>query len=158
MSSTSKTNRYLFLFLSLFLIVLVLANLAIGSVSIPLDVFVHFFDNQTAESEKIWHHIIIESRLPQTITAILAGSALGLAGLQMQTLFRNPLAGPSILGISSGASLGVALLTMGSGFGSLFLNSSVLQEIGVHLAAFAGSFSILFVILFAAKKIEKSIA
>ncbi|MBN1650985.1 MAG: iron ABC transporter permease [Bacteroidales bacterium] len=156
MSSTSKTNRYLFLFLSLFLAFLVLVNLAIGSVPIPLHVFVHLFDTQTPESEKIWHHIIMESRLPQTITAILAGSALGLAGLQMQTLFRNPLAGPSILGISSGASLGVALLTMGSGLGSLFLNSSVLQEIGVHLAAFTGSFCILFIILLAAKKIKSN--
>lgn len=156
MSSKSKTNRILFLFLSLFLVVLVLANLVIGSVSIPLTVFLHFFDNQTPESEKIWHHIIIESRLPQTITAILAGASLGLAGLQMQTLFRNPLAGPSILGISSGASLGVALLTMGSGIGGFFLNSNIIFDFGVHLAAFAGSFFILFIILFAAKKIRNN--
>ena len=135
---------------------LVFLNLAIGSVSIPLAVFLHFFDSPSPENQIIWRHIIVESRVPQTVTAILAGSSLGLAGLQMQTLFRNPLAGPSILGISSGASLGVALLTLSSGFGTGFLGSSFLREISIHLAAFLGAFFILFIVLMAAKKVRNN--
>jgi iron complex transport system permease protein len=135
---------------------LVFLNLAIGSVSIPLVAFFHFFDSSSSESQVVWRHIIIESRIPQTVTAILAGSALALAGLQMQTLFRNPLAGPSILGISSGASLGVALLTLGSGLGAGFLGSSFLNELSLNLAAFVGAFFILFIVLMAAKKVKNN--
>lgn len=131
-------------------------NLAIGSVSIPLTVFLHFFDSNSSEGQIVWRHIIIESRIPQTVTAILAGSSLGLAGLQMQTLFRNPLAGPSILGISSGASLGVALLTLGSGIGTGYLSTRLLSEISIHLAAFLGAFLILFIVLMAAKKVRNN--
>ncbi|MCD6091561.1 MAG: iron ABC transporter permease [Bacteroidales bacterium] len=138
------------------MLVLVLFNLAIGSVSVPLSVFLHFFDAHTVDNETVWRHIILESRLPQTVTAIIAGASLGLAGLQMQTLFRNPLAGPSILGISSGASLGVALLTMGSGVSSLFLSSSLMDGIGIHIAAFAGAFLILFIVLLAAKRVRNN--
>lgn len=138
------------------MLVLAFLNLLIGSVSIPVEVFLHLFDIHIPENQKVWHHIIFESRIPQAITAILAGSSLGLAGLQMQTLFRNPLAGPSILGISSGASLGVALLTLGSGIGLGFMGSGLWNEIGIHLAAFLGAFFILFVVLMAAKKVKSN--
>jgi iron complex transport system permease protein len=151
-----QTAQFIFFSLSILLLGLIFLNLAIGSVSIPFAVFLHFFDNQIPENEVVWRHIIFESRIPQAVTAILAGSSLGLAGLQMQTLFRNPLAGPSILGISSGASLGVALLTLGSGIGAGFIGSNVLNEIGIHLAAFIGAFFVLFIVLMAAKKVKNN--
>lgn len=156
MKNQKQTAQFIFFSLSMLLLGLVFLNFAIGSVSIPFAVFIHFFDSQIAENQIVWHHIIIESRIPQTVTAILAGSSLGLAGLQMQTLFRNPLAGPSILGISSGASLGVALLTLGSGIGTGFIGSNLLSKIGIHLAAFVGAFLVLFVVLMAAKKVKNN--
>jgi iron complex transport system permease protein len=142
--------------LGLILIFLLGFNLIWGSVSIPWPVFFHFFSGQFPEDEVIWRHIIIESRLPQMLTALLAGSSLSIAGLQMQTLFRNPLAGPSILGISAGASLGVALITLGSGVGSAFIHGFLLSEIGVHLAAFMGAFIVLLVVLLVAKKVKNN--
>lgn len=156
MRNQKQTAQFIFFSLSILLLGLIFLNLAIGSVSIPFAVFLHFFDNQIPENEVVWRHIIFESRIPQAVTAILAGSSLGLAGLQMQTLFRNPLAGPSILGISSGASLGVALLTLGSGIGAGFIGSNVLNEIGIHLAAFIGAFFVLFIVLMAAKKVKNN--
>lgn len=152
----NKTTRFIFFSLSIFLLGLVFFNLAIGSVSIPPVVFLHLFSDPMPANEIVWKHIIFESRFPQTVTAILSGSALGLAGLQMQTLFRNPLAGPSILGISSGASLGVAFITLGTGFGGFFIGRNFLSEIGIHLAAFIGAFLVLFIVLFAAKKIRNN--
>ncbi len=156
MRNEKQTTSFIFFSLSILLLILTFLNLAIGSVSIPFKVFLQLFDTQTLGSQEIWRHIIFESRVPQAITAILAGSSLGLAGLQMQTLFRNPLAGPSILGISSGASLGVALLTLGSGIGLGFMSSNFWNEIGIHLAAFLGAFFILFIVLMAAKKVKSN--
>lgn len=156
MRNKKQTTSKIFFSLSILLLILAFLNLAIGSISIPFAVFIHFFDSQIAENQIVWRHIVLESRIPQAVTAILAGSSLGLAGLQMQTLFRNPLAGPSILGISSGASLGVALLTLGSGIGTGFIGSNLLSEIGIHLAAFVGAFLVLFIVLMAAKKVRNN--
>lgn len=156
MRNRKITVGFVFLGLGVLSIFLVFLNLAIGSVSIPLDFFGRYFKDSFSETDVIWRHIIIESRWPQSITAILAGSALGLAGLQMQTLFRNPLAGPSILGISSGASLGVALITLSSGLGSVFIGTNILQGIGIHLAAFAGAFGVLFIVLLTARKVKSN--
>lgn len=156
MINQKQTVQFFFISLSILALGLVFLNLAIGSVSIPSAVFFHLFDANIKENETVWRHIIYESRLPQTITAILAGSSLGLAGLQMQTLFRNPLAGPSILGISSGASLGVALVTLGSGIGGVFIGRNLLSGIGIHLAAFIGAFLVLFIVLMAAKKVRNN--
>ena len=87
-------------------------SLAVGSVPIPLDaVIAILFDD--ADQKRSWSHIIQAIRLPRALTAVLAGAALSASGLQMQTLFRNPLADPFILGISAGASLGVALVVLG---------------------------------------------
>lgn len=135
---------------------LIFMNLYIGSVSIPFEVFLHFFDKDSPVEQLVWHHIIVESRIPQTVTAIFSGAALGLAGLQMQTLFRNPLAGPSILGISSGASLGVAIVTLGSGIGSVYLGRNLLEGIGIHVAAFIGAFLVLAIVMLAAKKVRNN--
>lgn len=102
------------LLLALFLALLLLLSMALGSVSIPLEqiaaALLHGETEKTA-----WTNIISKFRLPKTLTALLAGMALGLSGLLMQTYFRNPLAEPYVLGVSSGASLGVALVALSSG-------------------------------------------
>ncbi len=96
------------------LLVVVVLNLALGSVRIPLkDIFRVLFGQSGVKDS--WAFIIQDYRLPKIVTAILAGIALGASGLQMQTMFRNPLADPFILGINSGASLGVAIAIMGAG-------------------------------------------
>ncbi|HON02616.1 MAG TPA: iron ABC transporter permease [Paludibacteraceae bacterium] len=107
-------NHLLFFAFSLLFIFLFLADLAWGSVAIPAkDIFSVLCGQQ---SSSIYTEIIVNFRLPKAITAILAGASLSVAGLMMQTLFRNPLADPYILGVSSGASLGTALVVMASGF------------------------------------------
>lgn len=110
-------NTILFIFGLLFCILAFWINLSIGSVSIPFEEVIGRFFGQEF-SKRSWETIVITYRLPKAFTAILAGITLSISGLQMQTFFRNPLAGPFVLGISSGAGLGVALLIMaGSAFG-----------------------------------------
>ena len=108
-------------------LILLSLDLGLGSVRIPpLDVL-KVLIGQEVENE-VWHKIIFMIRLPKAITAILAGSALAVAGLQMQTLFHNPLAGPSVLGITAGASLGVALVMLsGGGAASLY----AIRQLGI---------------------------
>ncbi|SFU71144.1 iron complex transport system permease protein [Pustulibacterium marinum] len=131
-----------------------LVNISLGSVKIPLSDIGHILLGQDA-SKKTWEHIIIHYRLPKAITAILVGFGLSISGLLMQTLFRNPLAGPFVLGISSGASLGVALLVMGSSLiGFSFLNATV----SLAIAASLGSFLVLVAILIAARNIRDTMA
>ena len=98
----------------LFCLILFLMDLGLGSVNIPPFEVLKLLVGQGVENE-LWYKIIFMIRLPKAVTAILAGSALAVAGLQMQTLFRNPLAGPSVLGITAGAGLGVALVMLTSG-------------------------------------------
>jgi len=115
-------NKFLLLIISvIILIIFIIADILIGSVSIPLKDFFSYFSGNEIKPE--FQTIITEFRIPKMITALLAGLALSVAGLQMQTIFRNPLAGPYVLGISSGASLGVALLLL-SPFPFLLASSS----------------------------------
>ena len=123
--------------------ILFLINLAFGSVSIPLDQVANILTGGSS-GKASWDFIILQSRLPQAITAIFCGASLAVSGLMLQTYFRNPLAGPSVLGISNGASLGVAvvMLALGGTLGAagemgtgLKLTGSVL----VIIAAFAGA-------------------
>ena len=95
-------------------IIVGLACIFIGSVDIPFDEVVNSLIGKGTQ-KPTWDYIIHESRIPLTITAALAGAALAISGLLMQTTFQNPLAGPSILGVSTGASMGVAILTLGAG-------------------------------------------
>ena len=95
----------LILMLIVAIVVLAIVNLLIGSVDIPLKNVCRILLGDASESE-IWQNIIWKSRLPQALTAIMAGAGLAVSGLQMQTVFRNPLAGPSVLGISNGSALG----------------------------------------------------
>lgn len=105
-----------FAFLLTVLVVSFVVNLALGSVSIPLREVASILLGFGSENEA-WARVILHLRLPQALTALLAGAALAISGLEMQTLFRNPLAGPFVLGISSGASLGVALVVLSGSSG-----------------------------------------
>jgi len=104
----------LFISLALLTLVLFLADLAWGSIHISFSEIISVFIGKNPDG--INSEILLNFRLPKAITAIIAGASLSVAGLMMQTLFRNPLADPYILGVSSGASLGVALITMASAF------------------------------------------
>jgi len=109
-----KTKKYLLLGLVIsLLIALFIANLLLGSVYIPAKNIISIVTGSFSQNET-WNTIIIQSRLPRALGAAIAGAALSVSGLLMQVLFRNPLAGPYILGISSGAGLGVALVTLGT--------------------------------------------
>lgn len=123
---------------------------------IPLDaVFKSLTGGETQES---WQYIIQNYRIPKAITAILVGSGLGVAGLIMQTLFRNPLAGPFVLGISSGASLGVALVILGSGLSTGFISTLLLSRWSVVIAASLGSFLVLLAVLLISSRVRDTMA
>ena len=132
-------------------------NLLLGTVSIPAkDVFDILFTGN-GENE-VWKNIIIKSRLPQALTAIFAGAGLSVAGLLMQTVFRNPLAGPSVLGISSGASLGVACVILLSGiFGQALSQLGFLGEFAITIAAIVGAMGVMGVIIFVSQKVKGNV-
>lgn len=138
-------ERGCLMLMTLLAVSLFIANLFIGSVDIPAgDVWNVLTGNSGQET---WHFIILESRLPQALTALLCGAALAASGLMLQTVFRNPLAGPSILGIDSGASLGVALVMLLYG-GSLMAGQMVVGGfVAITLAAFIGSASVMGLLL-----------
>jgi len=132
-----------------------LANLFYGTVSIPASAVVDSLLGKEVE-KSVWTNIILQSRLPQAITALLAGSALAVCGLMLQTLFRNPLAGPSILGISDGANFGVALIMLYSG-GILAIGGERSHHFSVISAAFLGASSVLLLMLYFSSKVKSNI-
>ena len=146
-----------FVFLSVLLVILFVVNISLGSVSIPLkDIFSGILFGET--SKQSWETIIFNFRLPKAITAILVGSGLSISGLFMQTLFRNPLAGPFVLGISSGASLGVALLILGTAvFGNTFVLTSF-SNLSLPIAASLGAFLVLLAIIITANKVKNTMS
>lgn len=128
-----------------------------GSVSIPLSEIVEIlFGGESSRSS--WEVIVLNFRLPKALTAILVGSGLSIAGLLMQTLFRNPLAGPFVLGISSGASLGVAILILGSSIFGGFLASLALSNWSIAIASCLGAALVLFAVLLAANKVRNTMS
>ncbi len=145
--------------LALAVVVFFVFDLALGSVKIPIgDVITILWHN---EHENIaWQKIIEYIRLPKGFTAILAGAALSVGGLQMQTLFRNPLAGPSVLGITAGASLGVAIVMLASGAAT---NAFAIKQLGISgswlivLASTMGSALVLLIILGISMQIKDNI-
>lgn len=147
-----KTYKLPFLVLIALLIFCFLVNISLGSVSIPLS---EIFESFIGVSD---NYIIQNYRLPKAITAILVGSGLGVSGLLMQTLFRNPLAGPFVLGISSGASLGVAMVILGAGvFGGVF-TALLVSKWSVVIAASLGSFVVLLAVLAVSTKVRDTMA
>ncbi|WP_400079629.1 FecCD family ABC transporter permease [Winogradskyella sp. R77965] len=153
---SQNTYRFQFLLLLVILLVCFFINISLGSVHIPLkSIFGSLFG--TIENNT-WEVIVTDFRLPKAITAILVGSGLGISGLLMQTLFRNPLAGPFVLGISSGASLGVALVILGSGlFGGLFA-TALISKWSIVIAASLGSFLVLLAVLAVSSKVRDTMA
>ncbi len=159
MSHNSQNRRLTLtlIALSLGLIFCFWLNMTFGSVSIPAaKVFGFIFGKQTENGS--WDVILMNFRLPKALTALLVGGALGLSGLQMQTLFRNPLAGPYVLGISSGAGLGVAFaIFLGLNFGGFLELSGIGRSWLLAASAGIGSFSVLIVIAILANRISDSV-
>jgi iron complex transport system permease protein len=148
----NQKNKILFSILSFVLIGMFFLNLSLGSVSIPT---VAILDSVLGnEIKSSWEIILWNFRLPKAITAILVGMGLSISGLLMQTLFRNPLAGPYVLGLSSGSSLGVAFMIMGAGF----LPSFLLSDYGIVIASSMGSFLVLLAVLVVSQKLRDTMA
>lgn len=143
--------RNKFIVLILFCLIALIGDILLGSVAIPIKELLTVFNS---ESESIYRQIILNYRLPKAITALHTGAALAVAGLLMQTLFRNPLAGPDVLGINSGASLGVALLTLGGSFLPFAVNGPYAQII----AAIIGASLILLLIIGASTKVRNTVS
>lgn len=141
-------SRYIIFILLAAIVVLFLLNLLFGSVTIPIDSVFRILVGSDIEKET-WSVIVMESRVPQAVTAMLAGAALAVSGLMLQTAFNNPLAGPSILGIDSGASLGVAIVMLffGGTIGGPSSDFSLTGHLAVVLAAFVGAGAILGIII-----------
>ena len=154
---TTQTYRSYFIILLFLLIIAFLVNISLGSVSIPLDEVVKGIFGGNA-SKNTWNFILINYRLPKAITAILAGGGLAVSGLLMQTLFRNPLAGPFVLGLSSGASLGVAILILGAGAFGGFLGNALMSEWSLVIASALGSFLVLLAVLAVTFRVKDTMA
>jgi iron complex transport system permease protein len=153
----NKTYRIQFSLLIVMLLICFIVNLSIGSVSIPMNEILSVFVGNGASKES-WRYILMDYRLPKAITAILAGGGLAISGLLMQTLFRNPLAGPFVLGLSSGASLGVAILILGaSAFGGFF-GTILLSQWSLVAASALGSFLVLLAVLAVTFRIKDTMA
>ena len=141
------------------IVVFLLLNLLLGSVSIPFASVWNILTGGGDDDPVAWQNIILKSRLPQALTALVAGAGLSISGLQMQTIFRNPLAGPSVLGISSGASLGVAFVVLLSGkLGGVALSRlGFIGEVALSVAAIVGALSVMGLIVLASRKVAGSV-
>jgi iron complex transport system permease protein len=150
-----KSTLHISIGLCALVFVLIILELTFGPVSIPLcDVF-QILTNKEPDNPA-WETIIMDSRLPRALTAAIGGGALALGGLLMQTLFRNALASPDILGVTGGASLGVALMLLSAGAsGTVF--SSVTMDVPIALSAMAGAIGVLFFILLVAHRIADNL-
>ncbi len=141
----------LFVLLAVATVVLFTADLAVGSVALsPGEVWQALIGRPT---DPVVHDIVVKIRLLKAVTALLAGAALAVSGLQMQTLFRNPLAGPYVLGVSSGASLGVALFLLGAPLSGLAAHSFV-RSLGLVGAAWLGSALVLLLVMAVSRRIK----
>lgn len=151
-----KRGYILFIVMLLVMAALFAANLLVGAVDIPVsDVWGILCGDESAKLS--WQYIVMESRLPQTVTALLCGSCLAVSGLMLQTAFRNPLAGPSIFGVNSGASLGVALVMLLMG-GSVGVGSFALTGfLAILFAAFAGAMVVLLIVLAASAVVRNNV-
>ncbi len=149
---------YKFFLLLLSVIVFFVLNLLLGTVLIPVSGVLRILMGDESVSE-IWYNIIWSSRVPQALTATVAGAGLAVSGLQMQTVFRNPLAGPSVLGISNGASLGVAMVVLMSGsLGGVALSRlGYLGDAAMSVAAIVGALAVMALILYVSQKVKGNV-
>ncbi len=148
----------LMLLMTVLIAVFFLLNLLLGSVDIPLRSVCRILAGGTDELV-VWQNIVWKSRVPQALTALVAGAGLSVSGLQMQTVFRNPLADPSVLGVSSGASLGVAMVVLLSGaVGGVALSRlGYLGEVALSLAAIVGAMSVMALIVYVSMKVRGNV-
>jgi iron complex transport system permease protein len=149
--------RLLFAGLNLILLAVVLVNLSLGSVSIPIDKVFMILLRDAAEDEN-WKYIVLNYRLPKVFVAMFVGCGLSVSGLMMQTLFRNPMAGPYVLGISSGAGLGVALLLMGSAVFGGVVGFVAESSLGLVLAASLGGFLVMLAVLSMSVRVKDTLS
>lgn len=156
-SISKYLNQYIFFILLIAILILAfLLDIALGSVQIPIAEVVKVLFGGDAEKTS-WTNIIMKFRLPKAITATLAGAALGVSGLQMQTIFRNPLAGPFVLGISSGASLGVALVVLTAnlaGAGAIFQTLGIFGDLSLVIASSLGAAAVLGLVLIVSRRVQ----
>ena len=159
MNINQLTNKSaLLVLLAVVLVAVFLLSLSLGSVSIPVEQIVTILFGGAA-AKASWATIVLKFRLPKAITAALAGAALAASGLQMQTLFRNPLAGPFVLGISSGASLGVALVVLAAGVAggnSLLAGVNLTGDVSLALASVGGSAFVLLLVMGVARRVQST--
>lgn len=144
-----------FLCMILLIVLCFFLNIAIGTIAIPVrDAFGILLGEE--HQSLVWQNIILKSRLPQALTAMVAGAGLAISGLQMQTVFHNPLAGPSVLGISNGASLGVAFVVLATGsLGGVALSSlGAVGNAAISLAAIIGSLSVMALIVWVSQRVS----
>ncbi len=146
------------------ILALAVLNLTVGSVNIPasavFQILNPFADGLgKGDLSDIWTNIVMQTRLPQTLTAMACGAGLSVAGLEMQTVFRNPLAGPSVLGISSAASLGVAFVVLLSGavWGGSLIRLGIIGNTAVTLAAICGAMLVMGIIVFLSQRVDGNV-
>lgn len=150
-------NTILFTTLGIILVIIFFVNISLGSVEIPLaDVYQALTGGEASKST--WQYIILNYRLPKAATAVLVGMGLSVSGLLMQTLFRNPLAGPYVLGLSSGASLGVAFIILGAGILPAWIAGFFLSPYGIVMASTLGSLIVLLAVLLVAQRLRDTMA
>ena len=143
--------------LVLFILILFGLNLLIGSVNVPFKCVMGIIVGNKTENE-LWNYIVIENRLPQALTALCCGGALSASGLMLQTAFRNPLAGPGIFGINSGAALAVAVVMLFLG-GSVSIETVNLSGFtAILFASFAGAMAITFIILAFSTRVRNNVS
>jgi iron complex transport system permease protein len=155
--SFTKKQTFLFLLLLIAMVFLFLVNVSLGSVTIPLKEIANGLFAKPMIKES-WEIILWNFRIPKAITAVLVGIGLSISGLLMQTLFRNPLAGPYVLGLSSGASLGVAFIILGTGFLPISIATFFLSNYGLVIASSLGSFFVLLAVLLVSQQLKDTMA
>lgn len=150
-----SNNRINMLLVAVSIPLLALTNLVVGSVAVPVGEVWHIITGQGSDTV-VWENIVLHTRLPQTLTAMACGAALSVAGLEMQTVFHNPLAGPSVLGVSSAASLGVAFVVLLSGsIGNHILSPfGVVGNTALVVAAIIGALAVMMLIVWLSHKVE----
>lgn len=154
-SPAHRRNRVLFLLIGMGLLLVALLSVCLGSLHFtPVQVLQALSGNESIDP--VYRQIIVDFRLPQVLTALLAGAALGTAGLLMQTVFRNPLADPFVLGVNSGASLGVAIVLLALGPVGLSLTDGLAGsgQVLLILASTGGAAATLFVVLLLSRRVD----